>query len=316
MGAEVLSSRAVIGGFYNSLEATRNVGIGLALGAVFNSDQPSEEYPWLGAVPKLTEWAGGRLVSNLRNFGWTVQNREYQSSVEFKVKDLRRDKTGQVMARIGELAKSTNLHWDELVAALMEAGETAVCYDGQYYFDTDHSAGDSGTQSNLLSVDISALAVSVHGSTTAPSVQEAAQVILRIVSAILAFKDDRGRPINRDATKFVIAVPTSLFAVYAQAASAATFGSGESNPVAALPGFEISVRMVPELSWTASVAGFRADGMAHRPFILQEETGAILSVLGEGSDYAHLKKAHLYSVDASRAAAYGVWEHACKATMV
>ena len=53
-------------------------------------------------------------------------------------------------------------------------GEATVCYDGQYFFDTDHVEGDSGTQSNDLSVDISALACSVHGTTTAPSVEDLA----------------------------------------------------------------------------------------------------------------------------------------------
>jgi hypothetical protein len=314
MGAEVLSSRAIIGGFYSALEATANTGLGLMLGGrPFNSDQPSETYPWLGAVPKLSEWNGGRVAQNLRDFGFTIRNVEYSAEVEFRIKDLRRDKSGQIMARIGELAEAANLHWDELAVALIEAAHAATCYDGQYFFDTDHLSGDSGTQSNLLTIDLTGLPVAVHGAAaTAPSAQEAAEIVLRMVSAILAFKDDRGRPRNRNARKFAVVVPTPLYAVFQMAVSAATFAGGASNPVGALKDIEITVHMAPELTWTTSVACFRVDGMAQRPIVLQEETPALLSSLADGSDYAKLKKKHLYMVDADRAAGYGEWAHACK----
>ena len=42
-----------------------------------------------------------------------------------------------------------------LINAALLAGESTVCFDGQYFFDTDHSEGDSGSQSNDITFDIS-----------------------------------------------------------------------------------------------------------------------------------------------------------------
>ena len=41
-------------------------------------------------------------------------------------------------------------HW-LMLTTLMIAGESSLCYDGQYFFDTDHSDGASGTLSNSIS---------------------------------------------------------------------------------------------------------------------------------------------------------------------
>ena len=70
---------------------------------------------------------------------------------------------------MAELAERGRTHYASLLSTLIVNGATTVCYDGQYFFDTDHSEGASGTQSNKIDSDISTLPASVHGSTTAPS---------------------------------------------------------------------------------------------------------------------------------------------------
>ena len=102
-----------------------------------------------------------------------------EATLEVLVDDIRRDKTGQVMTRVRELAERANSHWASLLSALIIAGESTACYDGQYFFDTDHAEGDSGTQDNDIGVDISALPAAVHGVVTAPSVEEMQQSILK-----------------------------------------------------------------------------------------------------------------------------------------
>ena len=48
-------------------------------------------------------------------------------------------------------ADRTVSHWASLLSTLIVNGESATCYDEQYFFDTDHSEGESGTQSNVIS---------------------------------------------------------------------------------------------------------------------------------------------------------------------
>ena len=133
-----------------------------------------EEYAWLGQVPAMRQWIGGRDAKGLPEYNFTIRNVHYEATLDFLVRDLRRDKTGQCLTRIRELATRANAHWASLLSTLILNGASTDCYDGEYFFDTDHSEGSSGNQSNDISVDISELPVpsDSQGSTTAPSVPE------------------------------------------------------------------------------------------------------------------------------------------------
>jgi phage major head subunit gpT-like protein len=151
-------SRSTPGGFW--LDAVSNL---------YGSDQASETYNWLGQTPAMREWLAGRQAKGFSGQGVTILNKHYEATLEIAIKDMRRDKTGQIRARMAELAQRGQTHWASLVSTLIVNGATTVCYDGQYFFDTDHSEGSSGNQSNAISVTIANLPCVVHGSTTAPS---------------------------------------------------------------------------------------------------------------------------------------------------
>jgi len=249
--------------------------------------------------------------------GYDIVNKRWESSIEIPLLDWRHDKTGQIQVRIRDLATRYGAHVARLISDLMASGESTACYDGQYFFDTDHSEGDSGTQSNDLSVDISALPVGTHGSTTAPSVSEAAEVIMQGVAQILGFLDDQGEPMNEEARDFRVIVPTPLWRQFAAAAASQTIDQGDTNPLAigSMDGYRISVHMNARLSWTTKVAVFRADGNV-KPFIYQEDGGGVNSkILGPDSEYATINDSCLVTTDAINAAGYGYWQHACLLTM-
>jgi len=314
MGAQALSSRAIIGEFYNQLELQSGQSWIEKVSMYFNSDQESEEYKWLGMSPAMREWIGGRQAKGLTTYGITIENKDFEATLEILRKDLRRDKTGQVMVRIAELATRTITHWASLLSTLIQAGESSVCYDGQYFFDTDHSEGDSGTQSNDIQVDISALPASVHGSTTAPSVEEFALCVLKGIETILGFKDDQGEPMNELANQFLVMVPTSLMHPAFGALGEELVGYGASNILKA-SGFDIGVAVNPRLTWTDAFPVFRTDGQV-KPFIRQEEEGVKMEAIAEGSELEFKEKKHQYGVSAIRNVGYGYWQHACLVTMV
>lgn len=309
-----LGSRAILGSFYKALAANPGAAWIDKISFYSNSDQESEEYRWIGQVPQMREWIGGRQAKGFTTNGITIKNKKYEATIELSVDDIRRDKTRQIERRIAELAQRTNSHWASLLSTLIQNGASTLCYDGQYFFDTDHSEGDSGTQDNDLSVDISALPAAVHGSTTAPSAQEMMLAIFQAISQIQSFKDDQGEPMNEDAMEFVVMVPISLQAAAQSAVSSMTFGGGETNVLAAA-GFKVTVAPNPRLTWTDQFAVFRADGMA-AAFIRQEEEGVTTSALAENSDHAVLMDTHQYGVKALRNVGYGFWQHACLVTMV
>lgn len=311
MGATTLSSRAIIGEFYKTLEQDIGASWLPGVSMLFDSDQDSETYPWLGQSPAMREWIGGRNAKGFRENGITITNKHYEATLEVLVKDLRRDKTGQLMTRVRELAQRTNAHWASLLSTLILNGPSTVCYDGQYFFDTDHDEGDSGTQDNDLSIDISALPAAVAGSTTVPSTEEMQQCVIQAIQAIYGFKDDQGEPMNEMAQSFLVMVPPSLWRVASSSFNRPTTDVNQIIPA----NLDISVVANARLSsWTTAFTVFRADGGV-KPFIRQEEMPVQLKAKAEGSEYEFDNDAHQYGVDTWRNVGYGYWQHACLVTM-
>jgi phage major head subunit gpT-like protein len=307
MSAQGLGSRAIIGEFYKTLEMDVGASWLNAISMYMPSDQDSETYKWLGMAPVMREWLGGRNVNGFRENGITLTNKHYEATIEVLKRELRRDKTGQVMVRVREMAQRANSHWASLLSTLILNGTSTACYDGQFFFDTDHSEGDSGTQSNDITTDISALPANVHGSVTAPSVEEAQQAILKSVAQILGFKDDRGEPMNENASNFLVMVPTSLFMPFNNALAMPYV----SESVQRLPqGLNISLVANTRLTGTDDFYTFRTDGNV-KPFIRQEEQGVQMKAKAEGSEYEFDNDAHQYGIDTWREVGYGYWQHAC-----
>ena len=310
MSANTLSSRAIIGSFYDALEQNAAMSWVDPLSMLFQSNQPSETYVWLGQSPVMREWIGGRNAKGFRENGITIANKKYESTLEIPVDWMRRDKTGQIMVRINEMARRANAHWASLLSTLILNGAAAVCYDGQYFFDTDHNEGDSGNQSNSISYD--------SVSTTVPTTAEMQSAILYGIQQLYGLVDDQGQPINEDANTFTGMVPVA-FLQAAGAALGATVVAQTSNVVAAvgnLGGFTVNLAVNPRLSsWTTKFAVFRADGDVS-PFIRQEEEGIIMSAIAEGSELEFTKDIHQYGIKTLRNVGYGYWQKACLVTFV
>lgn len=286
-----------------------------------DSTQATEEYGWLGASPAMREFIEGRSPQELAENSFTVSNKDYEGSIQIWSKDMRRDKTGQIQIRVNQLADRANDHPAKLLSTLIVNAESAACYDGQYFFDTDHSEGDSGSQSNDISVDISALPTTNHGTTTAPAPEEMARAIVAGIVQLLTFKDDRGEPMNQSATGFTVMMPLGtnggLASAALEAVSQLLGEGGKSGLIAAtLKGrFTIDLVINPRLTtWTDKFAVFRTDEAA-KPFILQEEMAPEVVALGDGSEYEKLNKKQLFGVDWSGNVAYAYWQYGVLVTL-
>lgn len=111
------------------------------------SSTGTEEYGWLGAFPKLREWIGDRHVKNLKAHGYSIKNKDWESSVAVDRNNIEDDSYGVYRPLIAEMGRSAAAHYDELAMGMLPLGLTTLCYDGQYFFDTDHPVG-SGSVSN------------------------------------------------------------------------------------------------------------------------------------------------------------------------
>jgi phage major head subunit gpT-like protein len=311
-----LSSRAIIGRFYDTLTNAQPPGWVPRVAMPMQSDQAVENYRWLGMSPVMREWVGGRQAKGFLANGIDVANKVYEATLEIDLDDVRRDKTGQIMVRVDELAVRAQQHRARLLTDLIVAGESTVCYDGQFFFDTDHAEGASGTQDNDLVYDISDNTPSGAdgGTATLPSPFTMQRAILRAVQQMLAFKDDQGEPMNEDAAAFDVMVPPGYMGATIHALSLPLIGGGDSNVLSNLSGFSLTPVVNPRLSWTSKFAIFRTDGRV-KPFIEQTEQEPRIQAIAEGSELEIRERKHLYTVDRIGNVAYGYWQHACLTTL-
>jgi phage major head subunit gpT-like protein len=117
---------------------------------------PVNQFNWLDDVPVMQKWLGARQINRLRAEKQTLTTDWFANGIEFDYDDVNEDKLGIVSPRIQMLAQMGPRKIDALVVDMYNngfAGSLGLTYDGQYLFDTDHTAdgvGAGGAQSNLI----------------------------------------------------------------------------------------------------------------------------------------------------------------------
>jgi phage major head subunit gpT-like protein len=112
-----------------------------------------EQYGWLGNVPGMREWLGPRVVHSLKAYGFSIVNKKFESTVAVQREDIADDKLGIYKPAFAHMGQAARRHPEELIFGLLARGFETLCYDGQYFFDTDHPArtieGVESTVSNM-----------------------------------------------------------------------------------------------------------------------------------------------------------------------
>jgi phage major head subunit gpT-like protein len=193
----------------------------------FPSKGADERYAALGAMPGVREWVGDRIFNELRAADFTLANKQWESSLSVKKTDIADDRLGMYGPLLEQMGQEAALHPDQLFMEALVAGESQVCFDGQYFFDTDHSMGDSGTQDNDLT--------GAAATGTAPTEAEFRSAYHACRKAMLGFKRDNGKPfipnIIRPLPNLLLLVPVDMEEVANQAINKTLVSGGETNVV-------------------------------------------------------------------------------------
>jgi len=318
MGLQDLASPAIVGSFYEQLADEYGKSWASSLGWLNSgSNQDTETYKWLGNSPKYREWVNGRAAGHPSVYSYSIKNKIWEQTLEFPIDDLRRDKTGQIRQRIGDLgARAGGPHWNELVGTYItngEAGSSGLAYDGQFFFDTDHNESGSNQTNDLTATEVPSANVNTTSTLTTT---EAAGIITETIAYMMGHTDDQGEPINQGPTSvLIVTTKPGHFAGIKTALSVNNLGtgSGNNNPLLAWSDFPISTVYVPQRVTAADKLYFffGTPEMGGTPFIRTVEQDVTTRMLDETFKNRRL----VFGVDAVRGLAYGMWQKAALVTL-
>ncbi len=112
------------------------------ISTVVPSSTKENRYGWLGKLPSMRKWVGPRAVMSLAEHDYSIKNESFELTIGVDRDDIEDDNLGVYTPLFTEMGESVASHPDMLVFEALKAGFSTNCYDGQYYFDTDHPVLD------------------------------------------------------------------------------------------------------------------------------------------------------------------------------
>lgn len=143
-----LLNTAVVSVFNRGLERAVTPWDAVAMPA--SSTTGETLYPFARDMGRIREWVGSRVVNNIERDGFRVANKTYEKTLGIK-RELIEDDTFGTLSPTFELTGQQVAEFpSDSIYGHLKLGQTTICPDGQYFFDTDHPIGDTGqVQSNF-----------------------------------------------------------------------------------------------------------------------------------------------------------------------
>lgn len=146
-------TQAQLDALKTSLVARWNAGLAMTnpdwmkIAKKIQSSGKSNTYEFLSQFPAFREWVGARLHKVFKETGYNVPNRKFETTVDVKREDWEDDNVGQYGLLAEGAGQSASDLMNDLMFQLLGLGFNTPCYDGQYFFDTDHpvAANEDGT---------------------------------------------------------------------------------------------------------------------------------------------------------------------------
>lgn len=145
--------------FQDTFTKTRPEADFAKIATVIKSTSKSETYGWLGKFPKMREWVGDRVIKDMAGQSYSILNKDFEATVGVDRNDIEDDNLGHYAPLFQEMGASAGQQPDDLTFGLLATGISELCYDGQYFFDTDHPSFDAaGAAITVSNVDSSGTA--------------------------------------------------------------------------------------------------------------------------------------------------------------
>lgn len=248
------------------------------------------DYSWLSRFPKMRKWIGDKAVKALSAFKYTIVNDDWEATVEVDRNDIEDDNLGIYGPQAQEAGWSAKQLPDEIDADLKNGAFTGLCYDGQYFYDTDHAVAGASVSNKgtaALSAATTAAAVASYGAAR---------------TAIMSFKDDEGRPLAL--IPDVLEVPPALEATARLICESDKLTDESPNPYKGTATVLVNPRLTSSTAWFLHVTN-----RPLKPFIYQERKKPVfVQQTDSNAADVFMRKKFKFGAEARAAGGYGLWQ--------
>lgn len=113
------------------------------LSMLCQADAETMEYPFLDDSLAINdEWSGSRELQRLKEHGFSITEKLPNGGFRIPVPKIETNKYEGYNKSAAALGEAARRYPSKLIGQLIKEGHTRNCYDGQYFFDTDHPVGN------------------------------------------------------------------------------------------------------------------------------------------------------------------------------
>jgi phage major head subunit gpT-like protein len=242
-------------------------------------------YGWMAKLLKMRKWEGPRIIQNLKSHAYQVENDDYEVTVGVDRNNIEDDQLGIYNHLFTDLGAQVKLWKDPILKTALQAGTTALGFDGVPMFSASHPLNPAGVQSNNFTT--TALSATNFG-------------VVR--AAMMAYTGEDGEPLGIMPDTLV--VPPQL-ADLANTIVTAEFGaSGASN----VQKGQARVLVIPHLANQATTWYLADTSGALKGLVFQtRREPKLVSKTDVTEDNVFWLKQFVWGADGRGAAAYGPW---------
>jgi phage major head subunit gpT-like protein len=106
-------------------------------------------FGFLAEMPLFRKWIGEREPKRLRTGSYSIKVDDYEFSYEVGRNDIKFDKIGLLADAFRGGGVASKRFYEDNVNSIQDNAKTLICFDGQYFYDTDHPEGLDGSGSTF-----------------------------------------------------------------------------------------------------------------------------------------------------------------------
>jgi phage major head subunit gpT-like protein len=95
-------------------------------------------YGWIADIAGMRKWDGPRHITNVVSRSYELKNEDFEKTIALDRNKFEDDQFSFFSKSVDMLGMQAKWWPDDIMTAALVAGITSLCWDGQFFFDSDH----------------------------------------------------------------------------------------------------------------------------------------------------------------------------------